>query len=479
MRPFFTNLRAGLVGIVAACAAVALFAVLSGFALSDARIAEVVETAFATGELCDATRIREDFFTECALLTMQKVRQGGAFRSALDTRFIMTPAERPCDDLHTLVLGTEEQRGSLPAPVSYFNYPFGSRHLEAFVLSALDYGPATKLYRALSYGSLALLFVAMLSRSPATAFLLSPVPLFLAGGFALRTFGGNLAHAPGYFVGFTALAIFAVAPRVFHERARRIGFAGALGVLAAYFDLLNGVIVTMLALTSLLNHFFYVAAKRDQPGYLFEVVSQAVAIFVCFLAAYLIVTLGRLGLLWLDGVDVARFTSGLAARTTRDIGIPLTFRQNLETLFAMRSQLAPGGARAANWVFLAGIAGWIFAGLAGLAALALRRGLRIPPLVDMLILAAASLGALAWYWIFAGHTFVQAAFMVRLLALPLACGLIAALLTAREERDRFQLSYCPARFVSRSVSRRCSCTAVGLSGPPPLHALSKRHRWIS
>ena len=122
------------------------------------------------------------------------------------------------------------------------------------------------LYRALSYGSVALLFAAMLWRSPATAILLAPIPLFLIGAFALHRFGGNLAHAPGYFVGFAALAIFVALPRLFDTAARRLGFAGALGVLAAYFDLLNGVIVTLLALTILLNHFFYIASRAGSAG---------------------------------------------------------------------------------------------------------------------------------------------------------------------------------------------------------------------
>ena len=462
VQSFLTNARAGLVGIAAACAAVALFAILSGFALSNARIAEVARMAFAKDELAYTERIREDLFTECALLAMQKLRQGGVLRSALDTRFIMPPEEHPCDTMRILVLGTAEQRATFPPSVSYFNYPFGSLHLEAFVLSVLDYGPATMLYRALSYGSVALLFAAILWRSWSTAVLLAPIPLFLIGAFALHRFGGNLAHAPGYFVGFVALAIFVASPRLFDTGARRLGFAGALGVLAAYFDLLNGVIVTLLALTILLNHFFYIATERDRPGYLLNAASQAVAIFACFLAAYVIVTLGRLGLLSLIGVDVTGFTANLAVRTTQDIGGPLTFRQNLETLFAIRSQLTPGGASAANWVFLAGIAGWIFAGFASLAALVFRRRLRVPVVVDVLVLAAVSLGVLAWYRCFTGHTFVHAGFAVRLLAIPLACGLVASLLATREERDRLPLFVLPG--------------AVGLA--LGIAALLLHSRWI-
>jgi len=460
---FLASVRASLAGIAIACGAVALFAVLSSLALSEARIADAVKAAFAKDELAYATRIREDFFTECAMLEMQQLRQGNVFRSALDTRLIMRPEEHPCDTLRKLVLGTAEERASLPAAVSYFNYPYGSRHLQAFVLSALEFGTAASLYRALSYGSVIVLFAAMLWRSPATAVLLTPIPLLLLGAFSFHVLGGNLGHAPGYFVGFIALAIFIASPAFFRSPSRRLGLAGAVGVIGAYFDILDGVIVTLLALAILLNHFFYVAEGRYSPRYLLKAASQAIAIFASFLAAFLIVTLGRLGLLWLICVDVSRFTANLAVRTAHDIGIPITFGLNLETLFAIRSQLTPGGASSANWIFLAGIACWIFASLTGLATLMLRRSLRSPPVVDALVLVGVSFGVFAWYWCFTAHTFVHAAFMVRLLALPLACGLVAALLAVREAmRDRLPAAALPIAF----------CVALALA------ALLLHSRWI-
>jgi hypothetical protein len=83
----------------------------------------------------------------------------------------MRADEHPCDTLRILTLGTAQEKAQLPAAVSYFNYPFGSRHLEAFVLSALDYREAAQLYRVLSYASVALLFFVMLWRAPDTALL--------------------------------------------------------------------------------------------------------------------------------------------------------------------------------------------------------------------------------------------------------------------------------------------------------------------
>lgn len=290
-----SSVRASALGIAAACVAVALFAVLSGFALSERRLTEIVRSAVAQNELEYAARTDEDFFTECALLEMQNLRRGGVLLGAFDTRFLMRAGEHPCDSLRTMMLGSAEEKAALPAAVSYYNYPFGSRHLEAFVLSVIDYGPATLLYRVLSYGSLALLFAILLWRAPTTAIVLAPVPLLLIGASTLHRFGGNLAHAPGFFLGFIALATLVGARRFFNGVPARLGFAGALGVVAAYFDLLNGVIVTLLALTLLLNHFFHVTAEREWPDYLARTAVQGVAIFACFLVAYLVVTASRWG----------------------------------------------------------------------------------------------------------------------------------------------------------------------------------------
>ena len=82
----------------------------------------------------------------------------------------------------------------------------------------------------------------------------------------------------------------------------------------------------------------------------------------------------------------------------------------METLFAIRSQLMPGGAIAANWIFLAGIAGWIFAGLIGLATFALRRSLRSADARG----CAGSCSRQPWACLpgigyFTAHTFVHAA----------------------------------------------------------------------
>ena len=103
--------------IAAVGVALSLFATLSEFALPNARLVQVVRTAFAYNDLAYATKIREDFFTECALLSMQKLRQGGRFWSALETRFILRVDEHPCDTLRALVLAQADALAISASPM--------------------------------------------------------------------------------------------------------------------------------------------------------------------------------------------------------------------------------------------------------------------------------------------------------------------------------------------------------------------------
>ena len=59
--------------------------------------------------------------------------------------------------------------------------------------------------------------------------MLLPVGLFLLLGFALHRFGHNLAHAPGFFVGFTGLGAFLGARDRFRRPENRVIFFGFLG----------------------------------------------------------------------------------------------------------------------------------------------------------------------------------------------------------------------------------------------------------
>src|ERR1039458_8048120 len=215
--------RAG-AGIAVAFAIIASFTMTSGVAVNHDRLLMVIRAALQDDALPYARLRNEDYFTECAMLEMQLLRADNVFRNAIETRLVLVPEKHPCQSLRVMATGSLEDRQTWPAPHSYDNYAYGSRHLEALVLSVIDFSTAQIVYRWLSYGSVALLFLAMIGRSYREALLLAPVPLFLAFCFAMPVFGHNLAHAPGFFIGFFALSAFVAFPAIFGAASVRLAF---------------------------------------------------------------------------------------------------------------------------------------------------------------------------------------------------------------------------------------------------------------
>jgi hypothetical protein len=401
------------------------FSVLSGAVFTHDRAQSVVLHALATNSLLWNDRRDEDLFTECAMLQMQLLRPKDAWTAALDTRFLMRDSDHPCATLVRTVMRIDLE--SMPPARSYFNYPYGPRHIEAAVLSLIRYPAAVNLYYALSYGSLALLLGVMLWRDREFGILLSPLPIVLSLGFSLHLFGGNLAHAPGYILGWLELAAFVAALPWLRAFPRRVAVFIAIGFLAAYTDLLAGVTPTLLALTIVLNHFFYVHRRPER--YLQRTAVNALAICACFVLASLLLNGSRLALLAAQGVTAdghslfGTFWSNLMSKSATDIGLsaPLTIPVVLDRLWEARRQLTYGDELFATVLLGIGALSWLVATI--LSAFATRT-----VQADILILGAASLGIFLWFATLPAHTHVHALFMVRLLALPCAFGACAVML---------------------------------------------------
>lgn len=416
---------AWLSGSVVSLGIISGLAVLSGVTLSHERAAAVIEYALQHDKLSATSHPGGDTFTECAMMETQMLRPPGAIWQALDTKLRLPPREHPCDTLHTMMFGTPAQIAAAPQVSSYVSYPQGSRHLEALVFSVINYSKAVILYDALSYGSLALLLAAMVWRDRKTALVLAPVPIVLALAFSLHIFGGNLAHAPGFFAGWLMLALLVAAKPWFEPPYRRAALIAAAGVVTTYFDLLSGSIPTILALAIVLNHFYFVADTRQQPAYFMRAMGTGIAIAASFVATNVMVNLPRLWLLAASGVETGNFRGGLLSRMSDLAGeMPVSFAMNVAALFAQRHQMTPGGEPLASWVLITGALCW--AGVLASAAIK-----RLPDPAGTLVLAAAAAGPIAWYVVFPSHTYIHAWFMVRLLALPCAFGMAAAMLTAK------------------------------------------------
>jgi hypothetical protein len=100
-------------------------------------------------------------------------------------------------------------------------------------------------------------------------------------------------------------------------------------------------------------------------------------------------------------------------------------------LWVARFQLTPAGAVPATWMLFVSLAAWIFAICLLPVALWRQGSAAVFLLADIFVVAAAATGVLTWYWLFPNHTYVHRLFMVRLVALPASCGLVAATIVVR------------------------------------------------
>lgn len=429
-------------GILSGLLVVLALAMVSGLTFPRARVVQVARDALTSGELAFNEHREEDYFTECSFLTMQYARAAGLFRNAIETRYARG-ARHPCQNLESLITTGKMADGSVPIFVAYVNYPFGSRFLEALVLSVLDLRSAKSLYVFLSYGSILILIAGAFRNSPSTALTVLPIGLFLLFGFSMHRFGHNLAHAPGFVLGFTALGVFLAARDRFRNSAARVMFFGFLGVVIAFFDLMHGSIPVVLSLAIVLNHLFYMApalradSTLSPGGYWLGALREAVVIGVCFVVAYGTLTAGRLVLLsaFADG-SWHRYERALGSRLGQVVsGAVINLDDVIEKLWQARFQLMPGGLTPSTWMLVVSLTAWIFT--ICLLPIASWRRDRAPLvlLADLSVIVLAAAGALAWYRLFRQHTFIHVLFVVRIAALPASFGLVAAALVVRSLAD--------------------------------------------
>lgn len=412
-------------------------AAASHFALSHERAVQVITQAVAAGQFPYLEKEREDYFTECSLIGLQYARRHSVVQDLADSRLLgVSAGTHPCDVLTAIANG-----GSIPTPYSYFDYPMGGRFVEAMAFSVIDFGTAQAVYMALSYGSVASLLFAAFYSDRRRGWLVVPIAAYLVGAFSMHKFGHNLAHAPGFFIGFILLAIFLMAKQTFTDRGHRYFFYGALGITTFYFDLMNAVIPTILSLTILLRQLFY------GDGRWRNVITESIGIFLCFVLAYVALNALRLGVLTLYGLDWRDYLPRLAGRLGSSSpelgGLNLTFGDVAKQIWAFRYQLVPGtvydqnplAGRAAP-VLLSGMAAWV----AALAMLTVaRRSRRL--LADLFVTLCAGVGAISWIVVFSGHAYIHPQFIGRLIAIPAAYGFVALLLVISALRQQRGQSY--------------------------------------
>lgn len=374
--------------------------------LPEQRIQQIVASADMDGSFDWRAHPGQDYFTECAMVTMELLRPKSAQQNSVDSLFAHDDRNHPCENLKYLLVGGAPPGFAMGEPSSYVQYPFGVRHLAGFLFNFLNFQHLRALYWILSYLSLASIAVAaFLSQSRPHAIVAGVICLSMLTAGALHSYGYNIAHAPGFFLGFFALAVFVGLPRVFSLRRYQWAFFAALGVTVSYFDLFNGLIPTILGLTITFDRLFYSTDKT-----LFSGLLRAGGIAAVFVGGYVIITLPRLLVLVnVYGRDANRYISALMTRAGDvDNNHVINYGEIAGRLWESRYVLAPGGA--AGYLIILGSCAWIAA---------VGRAQRIS---DTAILLLCALGCVSWLMIFPNHAYVHPWMDIRLLSVPIALG---------------------------------------------------------
>lgn len=387
----------------------AVFALILLAALAFHMPREAVQAHVAASEKDMGAFRRADTFTECLVLGAALIKEESLAHGLLDFKKF---ASDPCDGLNAAL------RGAPPPNESYMRYWNGSVVLARFVFAALDYMAAYGLYLFLSAFALGFWGYALFKNGvPKQMAGLIPFSLLWFGGFVF--YGGNMAHAPAFFMPFLVLAGFTLWARWWERPESRITVAAALGVVTLYFDMLFGAIpfiLTALLLTTLLC---------DKENNLRKTMSYTLV----FLAAgSLTFALKIFSLSALKGFDVvwADITNQLSLR----MGAALAGGEKVSYASLLFEQLPKAAEKIYGHPFLLlALMGGAFLSL--LLAVWRMRFCALPLLLAVMVVPL-------WYALFMNHSWVHSGFACRLLVWPILLGFLA--LALARENPRAKLS---------------------------------------
>jgi len=411
-----------LLGFFVGVVLVTAIAALGSLSLSYDRLVHVIKEAIAADEF-----VSEDNFTECSLFQMQVSRYPDLRDDILRSVWMrprQMPEDHPCTTLLRIVSG---QTDLVPPAADYINYPFGARYLLAAELSLMNLHTTRIATAVLSYGSVLALALVILWRDRRAGIVLLPTMGALILAFGQHRFGGNVAHAPAYFVGFGVLGTITGFPRAWMlPPGNRLAAFAVLGVLTGFFDLLTGAIPALLSLAIVLNHFVWGSRTSWRSAIREAIAVTAAFAFGC--GAFIALRVSYLS--FHDGAAWQTFMSHASLRMAGN-----TLADVAAALWAYRYELTFGGAIPGGVYLVICAAAWACA--AGMLVRWRDASL------DVFVLACASVGILAWCAVFREHTVYHAWFTVRLLTLPAAYGL-SALLVVVQSRAAYAAGNTPA-----------------------------------
>lgn len=371
-------------------------------------------------------RSSRDAATDCVVLAGVAAGAPSPFAYLLSPKNIAWDfANRDtCHNLRYLVAGDDTIR-----LVDYDRYWFGSIYLGALLLSFFSLSAVQTIYKVVTVLSIVSLGLVGLRLKPPLRLPLSLISLGIFAGAGIASFGGNLGHAPVFFVGLAVIAGFLSFPNRPWNLQRAALFGATVGAVAAYFDLLSGGVPFLLALSVFAS---YLLCQQAAPSGR-DVLALSAGIAAVMLAFCLsVVALVALKLVVVQAAlghsdAVADFKSELFWRMSDD-KIPATgiaaIAYVLRKLWEDRGMVFFGGKTGADVVFVIGALSWLGAGVgAGRNYLASRDVADLLPMGVSLLAASV---VLAWFIVFQSHSVIHAWFMVRILCLVPTFGIAAA-----------------------------------------------------
>jgi hypothetical protein len=382
------------------------------------KIRSIVLDADHAGQLEYLKDTSKDSFTECALLTMQIIRESNVWLDTFNTKLGGNSSEHSCIATKELV-----EKGAISDISSYINYWFGARYFAQILFSFMDFSQMQLFYYILSYAVFLSFGVCCYLRSRWLGVLFTPLVLLSFLGFGLEKLGENIGHAPGFIFPMILLSLLVFYRERFESMEMRLIFFVFLGVVTTYFDLLTGAIPFTFILAITLNHFLYhstIAFVNKSKSFYSESLMFSFILILTFVS-----TIGAKLLILNKIFDIPTlaFKAGLSSRIGNVFnGEVITYPGMLGKLWSVRNQFFGSFALADIFYYIA-FSSWIFALITTIIFFVKKK--RSDAIHDFLILLFGGLGVVIWYFIFLNHTYVHVLHMGRIAIIPLSFGMTA------------------------------------------------------
>jgi len=296
--------RATALGIIASVVvAIVLASCLSWIAAQadGSLITRKIEQGFRAGEiqypggwiLNDPRGI--DSFTDCLALEIAILNPQNTLQDAFSSlAYSDRGNDHPCDTLYRTQV---EHQKDEQQTFNYNRYWWGASNLAeiALGLTSLSVSEYRTCVHALTFISLAIFAASFLCAYRRIGLVFLPLFVWICLGFGLLILGQSIAHAPEFIVGLLVLSLFPWL-RLPDRSVFALSFSYVfLGLLCAYFDLLNGnlALVAVLACCQIVAPYAAHALHSDPrtTRALLHDIAQAMAFFAVGIAAAIAIRL--------------------------------------------------------------------------------------------------------------------------------------------------------------------------------------------